>query len=75
MHAVNRGTDEEFATKVDVDEFLRVSVTRAAMGAIDAFAADGNNFYLYDNRGSSNSSPGTSTPTSGTRTTSATRCR
>ncbi len=51
VSAVNFGSDDEFAAAVDVDQFTRVSVTRAALGAIDAFAADGNNFYLYDDGG------------------------
>ncbi|MDP2308809.1 MAG: CotH kinase family protein, partial [Pseudomonadota bacterium] len=49
--AVNGGTDEDFAAHVDVDRLMRVSVTRAMLGAIDAFSADGNNFYLYDDQG------------------------
>ncbi len=51
VDAVNYGTEAEFHAAVDVDEFTRVAVTRAAMGAIDAYAADGNNFYLYDDGG------------------------
>jgi hypothetical protein len=51
IDAVNGGTDAEFAARVDVDGLMRVSVARAMMGAIDAFAADGNNFYLYDDGG------------------------
>jgi len=49
--AVNDGTDAEVEATVDVDGFQRVSVIRAVLGAIDAFAADGNNFYLYDDGG------------------------
>ncbi|MES2643004.1 MAG: CotH kinase family protein [Myxococcota bacterium] len=49
--AVNGGTDAEFAAHVDVDRLMGVSVTRAMMGAIDAYSADGNNFYLYDDHG------------------------
>lgn len=51
VNAVNYGTEEEFHALVDVDEFTKVAVTRAAIGAIDAYAADGNNFYLYDDGG------------------------
>ncbi len=47
IEATASGTDEAFAAAVDVDRFTRIAVTRSAMGAIDQFAADGNNFYLY----------------------------
>lgn len=36
---------------MDVERFTRIAVTRSAMGAIDQFAADGNNFYLYVDNG------------------------
>lgn len=47
IEATASGTDEAFAAAVDVDRFTKIAVTRSAMGAIDQFAADGNNFYLY----------------------------
>lgn len=47
IEATASGTDDEFAAAVDVERFSRIAVTRSAMGAIDQFAADGNNFYLY----------------------------
>lgn len=45
------GTDEEVDTAIDLDEFTRVSVARSVMGGIDTFSADGNNYYLYSDRG------------------------
>lgn len=51
IEATASGTDEQFAAAVDVDAFTRIALTRAAIGAIDSFAADGNNFYLYDDGG------------------------
>lgn len=51
IDATATGTDEDFAAAVDVDRFTRIAVTRSAMGAIDQFAADGNNFYLYVDEG------------------------
>lgn len=51
IDAVSVGSDEDFAALVDVDRIMGVSVTRAMMGAIDAFSADGNNFYLYSEQG------------------------
>ena len=47
IEATNHGTDAEFLAGVDTVAFTRMSLSRAAMGAIDSFAADGNNFYLY----------------------------
>lgn len=44
--ATATGTDAEFEAAVDVESFTRIAVTRATIGAIDSFAADGNNFYL-----------------------------
>ncbi|GDX82279.1 hypothetical protein LBMAG42_40900 [Deltaproteobacteria bacterium] len=51
MTAVATGTDEELAATVETEPFQRISTTRAMMGAIDMFAADGNNFYLYNHEG------------------------
>lgn len=51
IEATASGTDEDFEAVVDVDTFTRIAVTRSAMGAIDQFAADGNNFYLYVDQG------------------------
>lgn len=51
MAAVASGTDEELAATVETEPFQRISATRAMMGAIDMFAADGNNFYLYNHQG------------------------
>jgi hypothetical protein len=48
---VASGSDEELSDVLDLDEFARITVYRAIMGALDDFAADGNNFYLYDNHG------------------------
>lgn len=47
IEAVASGTDEDVEAALDLDLFTRIAVTRSAMGAIDQFAADGNNFYLY----------------------------
>ena len=51
MDAVANGTDDDVAAVVETEPFMRISATRAMMGAIDSFAADGNNFYLYDHEG------------------------
>ncbi|MBM4364677.1 MAG: CotH kinase family protein [Deltaproteobacteria bacterium] len=51
MTAVASGSDEELAATVETEPFQRISATRAMMGAIDMFAADGNNFYLYNHQG------------------------
>lgn len=51
MNAVATGTDQELAAVVETEPFQRISATRAMLGAIDMFAADGNNFYLYNHEG------------------------
>lgn len=51
IEAVSSGDDDTFRSLVDVEGILRTSAARAAMGAIDAFTADGNNFYLFDDHG------------------------
>ncbi len=51
IEATGHGSDAEFLAAVDTVAFTRMSLTRAAIGAIDSFAADGNNFYLYDHGG------------------------
>lgn len=48
---VASGTDAELAEVIDLDAFLRESVTRSLMGGTDTFSADGNNFYLYVDQG------------------------
>lgn len=48
---VAEGTDEELAAVVDLDAFFVESVTRTLSGSQDAFSADGNNFYLYNDPG------------------------
>lgn len=48
---VARGSDAELAAAIDLPGAFRTSVTRSVLGAQDAFSADGNNFYLYDDRG------------------------
>lgn len=45
------GTPAEVEATIDVDGFFRESVARSIMGSQDAFSADGNNFYLFDDRG------------------------
>lgn len=45
------GTDAELAAAIDLPGFFRHSVTRSVLGGHDSFSADGNNFYLYDDRG------------------------
>jgi hypothetical protein len=45
---VANGSDDALNAALDVEEFTRLSVTRSVFGGIDAFSADGNNFYLYD---------------------------
>ncbi|MFZ5482304.1 MAG: CotH kinase family protein [Myxococcota bacterium] len=45
------GSDAELAAALDLTAFARESVARSAMGSMDAFSADGNNFYLYDDHG------------------------
>ncbi len=51
IEATAVGSDDDFLAKVDTETFTRIAVARASMGAIDSFAADGNNFYLYDHLG------------------------
>lgn len=48
---VASGTDEELAAVLDLRGFGRESVARSVMGSMDAFSADGNNYYLYDDGG------------------------
>lgn len=48
---VATGTDAELAAVLDLDGFARESVARSVMGSMDAFSADGNNYYLYDDDG------------------------
>lgn len=48
---VATGTDEELAAVLDLDAFARESVGRSVIGSLDAFSADGNNYYLYDDHG------------------------
>ncbi|MDP2308502.1 MAG: CotH kinase family protein [Pseudomonadota bacterium] len=48
---VAAGTDDQFAAALDLVNFGRESVARSAMGSMDAFSADGNNYYLYDDGG------------------------
>lgn len=49
--AIATGTDAELDALVDTDGIMRLSVTRAMFGDTDSFAADGNNFYLYNHAG------------------------
>lgn len=42
------GSDEELAAVLDVDSFFIESIVRSLSGSQDAFSADGNNFYLYN---------------------------
>ena len=48
---VASGSDAEFAAKLDLPGFLRESIGRSAIGGIDSFSADANNFYLYVDHG------------------------
>jgi hypothetical protein len=48
---IAHGSDEELLAALDLEQFARVSVTRSVMGSMDAFSADGNNFYLFDDHG------------------------
>ncbi len=48
---VATGSDAEVASAVDLPGFFRESVARSVMGSQDAFSADGNNFYLFDDHG------------------------
>lgn len=45
---VASGTDEELAKVLDLDNFFDESIVRTLSGSQDAFSADGNNFYLYN---------------------------
>jgi hypothetical protein len=49
--AIASGTDAELDAVVDTEGIMRLSVTRAMFGDTDSFAADGNNFYLYNHAG------------------------
>lgn len=44
---VAEGSDAELAASVDLRDFFVEAVARALLGSQDALAADGNNFYLY----------------------------
>lgn len=48
---VATGSPAEVEAAVDTAGFLRESVARSVMGSQDAFSADGNNFYLFDDHG------------------------
>ncbi len=48
---VATGSDEELLAALDLEQFAAISITRSVMGSLDAFSADGNNFYLYDDDG------------------------
>ncbi|HVV88717.1 MAG TPA: CotH kinase family protein [Kofleriaceae bacterium] len=48
---VASGTDEELARVLDLDNFFDESIVRTLTGSQDAFSADGNNFYLYNDPG------------------------
>ena len=52
VQVIESGGDEALLAALDLEQFMRVSVTRSVMGSLDAFSADGNNFYLYDDHGS-----------------------
>ncbi len=45
------GSDAELLEVLDLAQFTHVSVARSVLGSLDAFSADGNNFYLYDHQG------------------------
>jgi hypothetical protein len=45
---VEHGSDAQLAAVLDLDEFFDESIVRTLSGSQDAFSADGNNFYLYD---------------------------
>ena len=51
MTAVATGSGEQIDAAVEIEPIQRISTTRAMLGAIDMFAADGNNFYLYNHEG------------------------
>ncbi|HJN75523.1 MAG TPA: CotH kinase family protein [Myxococcota bacterium] len=48
IELVSEGSDDDLAAAVDLEGFFGVSVARSMMGSMDAFSADGNNFYLYN---------------------------
>lgn len=48
---VERGTDAELAAVLDLPTFFDESIVRTLSGSQDAFSADGNNFYLYNDPG------------------------
>lgn len=48
---VAEGSDAELAAALDLPGFFRQSVLRSLLGGHDSFSGDGNNFYLYDDRG------------------------
>jgi hypothetical protein len=48
---VATGSDDALAAVVDLDTFFDESIVRTLSGSQDAFSADGNNFYLYDDPG------------------------
>ena len=48
---VATGTDAELAAVLDLDGFFDESIVRTLSGSQDAFSADGNNFYLYNDPG------------------------
>jgi hypothetical protein len=54
---VATGSDTGLATALNLPEFGRESVARSVMGSMDAFSADGNNYYLYDDHGTWNIIP------------------
>ena len=51
VEVIATGSDEQLLEVLDLEQFMRVSVTRSVMGSLDAFSADGNNFYLFDDQG------------------------
>jgi hypothetical protein len=48
---VASGSDDDLLASLDVEGFFRESVTRSVLGSLDAFSADANNFYLYEDHG------------------------
>lgn len=49
--AARLAVDDDPGALVDLDGFFAESVLRSALGSLDAFSADGNNFYLYVDAG------------------------
>jgi hypothetical protein len=45
------GSDARLAAVLDLDNFFDESIVRTLTGSQDAFSADGNNFYLYNDPG------------------------